>query len=148
MPLTKAWPKAEASRIPSKAAKKQTRHWHSLVLVHDQQVALQKRPSPGIWGGLLAPLCFEDAVDVQAWCAQHNATVNQVWPARQHVFTHFTLHYTVHQAELSTLRPDLPDLAWYDLADLSQLGLPAPMKRLLLELDETLTLPSLIDSVD
>ena len=124
-----------------------------LVLRRGRDVLLEKRPSPGIWGGLWCLPQFESAADARRWSAQ----VGVEWKQRQalklieHGFTHYklTIHpivLNVGHAAAGRTRRRLPEPApeaamaeargrlWMDLAEAAQAALPAPVKKLLLGL--------------
>ena len=121
------------------------------ILLHAGEVLLEKRPSPGIWGGL--------------WCLPQFANVEEakqalglpasVWRARQvmepveHGFTHF--HLTIEpllfglpanaRRGLDAKGKPRGGRIWLPLAEVSTAALPAPVKKLLRQLAETMPSP-------
>lgn len=110
------------------------------VIVADGAVLLERRPPTGIWGGLLSlPELPEDA-DTAPWVAtRFGLRVRKVerLAGFRHVFTHFTLN----------LQPELVDVAtpgacneatllWQPLDRLDEAALPAPVRKLLLQLTQ------------
>lgn len=110
-----------------------------LVCMHQDLVWLQKRPQSGIWGGL--------------WCFPTMTTTTEAelmsqdlikWPSFKHTFTHYHLHITpcVLRAEKSTvqsltngLQSEGNDGKWVTLSQAKSLGVPAPIKRIIEQLE-------------
>ena len=112
-----------------------------LVIVDGGQVLLEQRADSGIWGGLLA-LPEADghlAIDVEApdvlTAAVKFGEVEEVQALLPlvHVFTHYKLHIHPHRIAL-TKRAQVEGFVWWDLANIEQAPLPAPVKKLLIEL--------------
>lgn len=110
-----------------------------LVLLQGKMVLLQQRPPTGLWGGLLALPQFDDEAQLRAGLVALTGAACEpsALPPRRHAFTHFTLEFTPRLARLDRL-PALHDAAlrWVPLAAIESQALPAPMKRLLLDLRE------------
>lgn len=112
-----------------------------LVLQTEQQVFLQKRPSPGIWGGLwslpeLNGLAVEE--DILQFCRQQlrltGVKLLHYGDRFRHTFSHF--HLDILPVFLSVLKKptrvaDGEQTIWYNLNDAQAIGLPAPIKRIL-----------------
>lgn len=103
----------------------------------DGHVLLQKRPTNGIWGALW---CFPELptmTDAANWCLEQfgcePAEITPGVPFR-HTFSHYHLDIQPLQARLDT-RPESIMAAdqqlWYNVAQPSQVGLAAPVVRLL-----------------
>jgi A/G-specific adenine glycosylase len=95
-------------------------------------VLLQKRPVPGVWAGLhCLPLYDSEAALLKGLSPkQQNALVPH--PAFTHVLTHKDLH--LHVMELAckdSVSPGVDELGGVWLSDLSQVGLPAPIAKLM-----------------
>ena len=84
------------------------------------EVLLERRPSPGIWGGLW---CFPERPLFKA------STVRKLRPI-DHGFTHFRLRIQPLLCEVKLQSGPL----WVDPADAVQAAVPAPVKKLLLDL--------------
>ena len=90
------------------------------VYLHEGNVLLERRPSPGLWGGL--------------WAFPERKVLAARRPTRlppvEHGFTHFRL---LAQPLLQRVpRPvELPGCLWLDLADAVQAAVPAPVRTLL-----------------
>ncbi|HEY8855853.1 MAG TPA: A/G-specific adenine glycosylase [Rugosibacter sp.] len=141
------------AELPQKKLRrlKPDRHVTLLVLVHKNRVLLETRPPVGIWGGLrsLPELSPEEntAAYVEKKFGARMLAVSPV-PSRNgllnpildksflHVFTHFRLHITPLVCHVS-LRPGAMEAGfiWLDLTTLDTVALPAPVRRILEELN-------------
>jgi A/G-specific adenine glycosylase len=95
-----------------------------LVLRHGGEVLLEKRPSPGIWGGL--------------WCFPEAAKDGKGTPLEplEHGFTHFRLRIRplLKELERKPLRAEAPGQAWIDLQDAARAAIPTPVRKLIARL--------------
>jgi len=103
---------------------------------NEQQFFLQKRPTSGIWGGLWSFPEFNSFVEVQSWCTEKNIPIHTVkhMDEQRHTFSHFHLDYT--SVLVTTENPinnvmEVNQSVWYKAELINNLGLPAPIKRLL-----------------
>ena len=94
---------------------------------------LQRRPVPGVWAGLFCLPWFDsrDALEGQV-PAQYRAALRDR-PVFKHVLTHKDLHLHPVQIALPGKAFELPAGNWYDADAWPQLGLPAPVRRMLLQ---------------
>jgi len=104
--------------------------------IKDCLVLLEQRPQQGIWGGLFAPLFFDNKEALLTFAQHHKLDLEpaEVLKTRQHKFTHFALQFTpwllkVQADKLLTLQ-----LHAHSLQKIDTLAVPAPIKSLLLEL--------------
>lgn len=109
-----------------------------LLILQDaeQQILLEKRPPTGIWGGLWSLPEFDDLAQLQDWCARRGYQISSpdLLPSQRHSFSHYHLDYTPTLAKLQNPKNNVMEaerVVWYKTAQLSSLGLPAPIKRLL-----------------
>ena len=110
-----------------------------LVLMHAGRVLLERRPAPGLWGGLWA---FPEtgARGLAAFCRREFGCEPR--PARrldvlEHQFTHFRLRarpVVVTLAAAPAAAVESPGRLWLDIADARDAALPAPVKTLLARL--------------
>jgi len=112
-----------------------------LVLEHEGRVLLEKRPAPGIWGGLWCfpeIACGEDAVQASAARFGVDAIAQDVMPAVEHGFTHFRLTITPQRLRVTRAADAAgePGRHWWPLADARAAGLPAPVRRILAQLSD------------
>ncbi len=113
-----------------------------LLLIRDPsgRVLLQRRPPAGIWGGLWTPPEIGLEETAEAWCrARLDASVLHLEkrPSRRHTFSHFQLEMRPVQVRLATEPTRVADeaaMTWIEPAAPGDLGLPAPITRLLAEL--------------
>ncbi|WP_428774117.1 A/G-specific adenine glycosylase [Vibrio sp.] len=109
-----------------------------VMLHHDNQIWLEKRPPAGIWGGLY---CFPQApqADISTELSSrglNQSTIHRQQPliAFRHTFSHYHLDITPILVELSK-QPDMVMEAgkglWYNLSQPEAIGLAAPVKQLL-----------------
>ena len=115
-----------------------------MLLVRDPAgaVLLERRPPSGVWGGLW---CLpETAVehDPLDWCAerlQEQGDLGRTLGARRHTFSHF--HLDIEPVEILLKRPGCGVLEsgrqlWYNPKQPENVGLAAPVARLLEEIAE------------
>lgn len=109
----------------------------------NRQVLLEKRPPSGIWGGLwsLPEIPVDEAPDswllVNGLRPRGNA---ERWPTLRHTFSHYHLDITpvmlaLEQAGSGVMEPG--KWHWYDFDKPRELGLAAPVKKLLQELRDS-----------
>ncbi|RMG28600.1 MAG: adenine DNA glycosylase [Gammaproteobacteria bacterium] len=115
-----------------------------VLLRRGEEVLLERRPSPGLWGGLW---CFPQQPDpaaARAWLAAHLGLVGgRMLPPFRHSFTHFRLEITPLLCEVPENRRSRTmegrDRVWYNVRSSPAMrGVPAPVRRLL---DSLETLP-------
>ncbi len=96
-------------------------------------VLLQRRPSPGVWAGLYCLPWFDsrEALLAQLPAAYRAAAVDLT--AFKHVLTHKDLHLHAVRVELPTNTRTFANAQWCDTDARVQLGLPAPVRRMLLQ---------------
>ncbi|MFM7025745.1 MAG: A/G-specific adenine glycosylase [Limnohabitans sp.] len=93
------------------------------------QVWLHKRPARGIWSGLFSLPVFDDESDLLASCPS-GCAVEDIEPFK-HVLTHRDLYLHPLRLQLpESMSPRVEGL-WVDANEWPQLGLPAPIRRLL-----------------
>ncbi len=108
-----------------------------LVLFNKQnQFLLQKRPVTGIWGGLWSFIEFDSTADIQSWCLEKNISFQRAkqLDEQRHTFSHFHLDYTTVLLSTDNLTNKVMEAnqaVWYKAEQINNLGLPAPIKRLL-----------------
>ena len=111
------------------------RHCAMLILVQDDHVLLELRPSPGIWGGLWSLPQFDDEHALASACTAQGLPAEQAqrMAGLLHVFTHFRLHIDpwLLQAQTSTVHALAQDKRWTPLNSLAEAALPAPIKKIL-----------------
>ncbi len=116
----------------------------ALVLVLDcGQVLLQQRADNGIWGGLMSlPEVDGHGARGEIDDAAVNAAAQIFGDVEElqallplvHAFTHYRLHIAPFRVTLSRRAATPLGHLWWNLADIAQAPLPAPVKKLLLGL--------------
>lgn len=101
------------------------------------QILLQKRPPAGIWGGLWSfPECPVDQ-DLALWLNEHFGFVvkeSKKEPGLRHTFSHFHLDIQPVRARLeaeANVIAEHRDVYWHQPGEKLELGLAAPVKKLI-----------------
>ena len=145
-PLAKdcrAYAEGNVDRYPASKARKTlpVRSRRFLVVRRASgHILLQARPPTGIWGGLWSLPELDVDTAAEHWCTTHGMSVRRTtsWAVVRHSFSHY--HLDIHpllvdvQASSSAVM-DADRWLWYKDGDLSEVGLPAPVRRLLDYLD-------------
>jgi A/G-specific adenine glycosylase len=105
-----------------------------LILRHGNEILLEKRPVPGIWGGLWS--LPESAPNMDPVGAVIKLGYQPVELEEKLVLTHSFTHFRLHiQPWLITVqRPSLaeePGRVWLSLNELDGAALPTPIRRIL-----------------
>lgn len=109
-----------------------------MLLIRDASgsILLEKKPPAGVWGGLWSlPECASED-EVSAWCLGRNLYVikREAGFTIRHTFSHFHLDFTPIFIEAQSEEAEIADntrFSWHSSEQLVQLGLPAPIKKLL-----------------
>jgi A/G-specific adenine glycosylase len=114
------------------------RHTTFLLLMHGNEILLEKRPGSGIWGGLWCPPQFDDEPAAKDWFMQNgmDASHGERLETFTHTFTHFKLHITPLKIQLvrKPLRAAQPGSVWLDAEEALQAAIPTPVRELLKKL--------------
>lgn len=106
-----------------------------MLLLQDAKgrVWLEQRPPSGLWGGLWSLPQFDTQQALDDWVATHTVAPQRepVRPVFTHTFSHFRLEISPHPVVCQMLAGVRENGVWYDLNDPPELGLAAPVKRLL-----------------
>jgi A/G-specific adenine glycosylase len=98
-------------------------------------ILLERRPAPGIWGGLWSPPQFESEFAALDWC-RRNLSEPEMQPERltpiDHGFTHFDLHLKPVRVRCKR-HPQIAEgeHLWYSLTAPPKVGLPQPIRQLI-----------------
>ncbi|NYF18833.1 A/G-specific adenine glycosylase [Xanthomonas sp. JAI131] len=102
------------------------------------ELLLQRRPASGIWASLWTLPQAESESELRAWFEREirgrGFDDAEPMPPIVHTFSHYRLHLQPLRLRKVALRDavrDNDDLRWVARADLSALGLPAPIRKLL-----------------
>ncbi|HYN77943.1 MAG TPA: A/G-specific adenine glycosylase [Lamprocystis sp. (in: g-proteobacteria)] len=106
----------------------------------DGAILLERRPPTGIWGGLWSlPEAAPDQ-DLAHWCRVRTGADPlrvEIHPQRRHSFSHFTLTMRIAELWIPTAADGVADVdreCWFSPAALADLGLPAPVRSILVNL--------------
>ncbi len=112
-----------------------------LILVSNGEVLLERRPAPGIWGGLWS---FPEAAPGEDWIAEAGRRYGVAGAPGaelgdiEHGFTHFRL--TISPRLLAVTRRDTkaaqPGVVWMNFEDARGAAVPAPIRKLLREVEK------------
>jgi len=119
----------EAFPEPKPRRNRPVRNAAMLVLLHEGEVLLEKRPPTGVWGGLW---CFpEIEADSEKFAGSKRL------PVLRHEFTHFTLDITPIVCFLESAPPRVaePGQLWLPVEDALGAAVPTPVRKLLGTLD-------------
>ena len=104
----------------------------------DGSVWLEKRPPTGIWGGLYCLPVFASDEDLKSQLPESLDGRFEALPKFVHVLTHKDLHlspwiagFQADQAMPETMVSEACPAAWFSPAAWPELGLPAPIRKLL-----------------
>nr|WP_229474956.1 A/G-specific adenine glycosylase [Pseudoduganella lurida] len=147
-----AYATGRVAELPVRKPKKATPEKHAtmLLVVHEGQVLLEQRPGAGIWGGLLSlpEVAGHVAADDGAYPQVDEEGVGRallpfgVAESRErlnvvvHGFTHYRLQIVPLLVRLAQRAPLAADgrYVWLEVGKIGEAALPAPVKKLLVEL--------------
>ncbi len=125
------------AELPTPRPKKAVpeRHATFLLLMHGNDILLEKRPGSGIWGGLWCPPQFEDEVAARDWFLRSGmeASEGERLEPFTHTFTHFKLHITPLRIQLARkpLCAAQPGSVWVDVEEALGAAIPTPVREML-----------------
>ncbi|MBI1887426.1 MAG: A/G-specific adenine glycosylase [Nitrosomonadales bacterium] len=129
------------NELPTPRPKKAVpeRHATFLLLMHGNDILLEKRPGSGIWGGLWCPPQFDDEAAAREWFMRSGmaASEGERLEAFIHTFTHFKLHIMPLKIRLSRkpAHAAQPGSLWLDVEEALRAAIPTPVRSLLKELN-------------
>ena len=125
------------AELPTPRPKKAVpeRHAVFLLLMHDKDILLEKRPGSGIWGGLWCPPQFDDENAASEWFGRNGmeASGGERLETFTHTFTHFKLHITPLKVQLvrKPLRVEQMGSVWLDVGEALGGAIPTPVRAML-----------------
>lgn len=131
---------ARVDALPTPRPKKTVpeRNATFLLLMHGNDILLEKRPGSGIWGGLWCPPQFEDGVAARAWFERNGmeAIEGERLESFTHTFTHFKLHIVPLRIRLvqKPLLAAQPGSVWLDVGEALRAAIPTPVRKILEQL--------------
>ena len=132
-------------KIPGRKPKKQPplKSIRMMILRSEGKILLEKRPPAGIWGGLWSlpevdvMLSGKEVEELLA--SRYGVTVKKIEKVRSfnHTFSHFRLQVEPWLIDTLTMQSRVrePGQQWYRFQELSKIGMPGPVGRLLMELE-------------
>ncbi len=124
------------SELPTPRPKKivPERHATMLLLMHDGDILLEKRPGSGIWGGLWCLPQLDDGL-VSEYLQRNGIEEGERSELAEftHTFSHFKLHITpvLLQVTRKLQRLQQAGSMWLDVEDALQAAIPTPVRMLL-----------------
>ncbi len=111
------------------------RHATMLLLMHGNDILLEKRASVGIWGGMWSLPQFDDEASARNWFVQQDLAADngERWATFTHTFTHFKLHISPLQIYLQR-KPSMVAQAgnvWLSVDEAMGAAIPKPVRVLL-----------------
>lgn len=136
-----AYRRGSVGTLPAPRPRKVRPHKRTIMLALTRagEVLLEKRPAPGLWGGMW---CLPEAArraDLQAECLRrfgtHVLSVEKL-PTLAHGFTHFTLEIRPLHVHVSALVPHAAEdgQVWFSLDEAQQAAIPVPVRKILAQL--------------
>jgi A/G-specific adenine glycosylase len=129
--------------LPARRPKRSTPQRDCVMLVlHDPsgRVLLQRREGAGVWQGLYSLPQFEDGAALQAFTDSLAAADSpRALPPIEHAFTHYRLRIQPLMLAAVAAAPRIGDnqgSRWISREDMLEVGMPAPVRRLLAHLKE------------
>lgn len=112
------------------------KHTAMWLLIYNGDIFLEKRPAPGIWGGLWSLPEGSSGADAEEDIMNRYGVMVKsrlALPPLEHGFSHYKLHITPLLLHVSRVTPLASQAArmWVDLEDAQGAALPAPVKKLL-----------------
>jgi A/G-specific adenine glycosylase len=111
------------------------KHATFLLLMHGNDILLEKRPVSGIWGGLWCPPQFDDEIAARDWFLRNgmSASEGERLEPFTHTFTHFKLHIAPLRIQLARkpLQVEQPGSVWLDVEEALGAAIPTPVRMML-----------------
>lgn len=126
------------SAYPVKVAKKQIPHKTTtlLIFLHKNEILLEQRPTQGIWGGLWS---FPESSETLQHISQQYGSKQKTLQPYTHTFSHFHLTMQPLVIDYDTDYVSERTQTWCKVGAIPTLGLPAPIKQILLDLPALLS---------
>jgi len=133
------------AEYPQKKPVRAKPHKHTLMLLHryDDQLLLWRRPPSGIWGGLWSLPEVDEATAIGLWQQSFLSTTQAPQTIQEsvirHQFTHYSLDISLAIIEMPQLPQQVSDqenYVWVDIEALGNHGLPTPVRKLLVSLQD------------
>ena len=136
-----AYQNNRVSELPTSRPRKivPERHATFLLLMHGNEIYLEKRAATGIWGGLWSLPQLDDGGELLEEYVLRNgydSMERTELDAFTHTFTHFKLHITpvMLKIENKPLRAQQADSVWINVDQALQAAIPTPVRMMLAQL--------------
>ena len=132
-----AFQSGRVSELPTPRPRKTVpeRHTTFLLLMHGNDILLEKRPGSGIWGGMWCPPQFDDEDAARDWFLHNgmDASDGDRLETFSHTFTHFKLHISPLKIQLASkpLSAAQPGSMWMDVGEALRAAIPTPVRMML-----------------
>jgi A/G-specific adenine glycosylase len=137
-----AFARGVVGKLPAPRPRKRRPHKRTIMLALTcaGEVLLEKRPAPGLWGGMWCLPEIGRNADLEAHCLQRfGAHVRKVdkLPTLGHGFTHFTVDIRPLHVTVSALVPHAaePGHVWLPLKEAQRAAIPVPVRKILAQLE-------------
>jgi len=109
-----------------------------LLLLHGNDILLEKRSGIGIWGGLWCLPEFDEEETAKNWFMKNgmSASRGERLATFTHTFTHFRLHITPLKIELARkpLQVAQSGNVWLSVEDALEAAIPTPVRKMLISI--------------
>jgi A/G-specific adenine glycosylase len=105
--------------------------WLLWAQARDDSVWLSKRPTPGVWAGLYCFPLFDNREALETAVPVRYRSTLQDAPPVTHVLTHKDLYLHPVRTQMPSSSPAQTDGVWIAADEWPRLGLPAPVRKLL-----------------
>ena len=133
-----AYQEKRVSELPTPKPRKAIpeRHITMLILLHGNEVLLEKRPSTGIWGGLWSFPEVETDYNTEAVVLSRFAMIaeaDEPLATLSHAFTHFKLHIQPQPLRVIKRHTKVceTDQIWLSIDDAITAAIPTPVRKIL-----------------
>ena len=141
-----AYARGSVGAVPAPRPRRRRPHKRTIMLALTcaGEILLEKRPAPGLWGGMWCLPEAERRADLEAQCLQrfgaHVLEVRKL-PTIGHGFTHFTLDIRPLHVQISALVPHAaePGQVWVPLSEAGRAAIPVPVRKILAQLSSRQT---------
>lgn len=111
------------------------KHTIFLLLMHGNDMLLEKRPGSGIWGGLWCPPQVENESEVADYLQRNGMKASELIELAEftHTFTHFKLHITPLLIRVARKSQQLQQAGsiWLSMDEALGAAIPAPVRQLI-----------------
>lgn len=133
-----AFKRGSVRALPAPRPRRRRPHKRTIMLALTcaGEILLEKRPAPGLWGGMWSLPEIVRRTEMQSQCLQrfgaHVLNVTKL-PTIGHGFTHFTLDIRPLHVRVSALTPHVaePGQIWLPLSEARQAAIPVPVRKIL-----------------